>query len=347
MRLRSSDVFFSIALAALLAIAWYLRHVLLLIYVAALLAIVLTPVIDRLRRLRLGRVPLRRSNALAIILAAFLLIAVLGARLALPLLISEIRSLAANWPRYLSELVFALQRLPGHERFASDLQSYLSNLPAAVLQFMLIIGHSLGAMLLVLLMTGYFIVQGNVLVESLAALLGAGQSARLLATLRVVEERVSHWVVGQLLLMLIIACVDAVVYGLLGIHYFLALAAFAGLMNFIPIIGPLIGLVPAVLVAASQSPGKMIAVLAFYAIYQQIDNSFITPRVMRATVKISSLAVVVALVLGTAWAGVAGAFVALPTAAFIEVFLQEYLRGRRTDKNALGYLDAPRLPSAS
>ena len=114
------------------------------------------------------------------------------------------------------------------------------------------------------------------------------QASRFGATLKVAEERVSRWITGQLLLMLFVGSADAIAYGIMGIHYFLALSVFAGLMNIVPMIGPLIGLMPAVVVAATQSPGKLIAVLAFYGIYQQIDNSFITPRVMRASVRISA-----------------------------------------------------------
>jgi predicted PurR-regulated permease PerM len=125
--------------------------------------------------------------------------------------------------------------------------------------------------------------------------------------------------------MLILACADAVVYGIMGIEFFYVLAVFAGLANFIPIIGPIIGLIPAALVAATQSVPKLIGVLIFYGIYQQVDNSYLTPRVMRATVDISPLAVVVALIVGAELAGVLGALVAVPTAALVEVLAQEYL----------------------
>jgi len=97
-----------------------------------------------------------------------------------------------------------------------------------------------------------------------------------------------------------------------------------GLFNIIPIAGGVITIVIAAGVAALDSWTKMAGVLIFYAIYVNVENAFLTPRIMRSSVNLMGLTVLVALLLGTALAGIVGALVSVPTAALITVLLEEY-----------------------
>jgi predicted PurR-regulated permease PerM len=97
-----------------------------------------------------------------------------------------------------------------------------------------------------------------------------------------------------------------------------------GLFNIIPIAGGVITIVLAACVAALDSWTKMAGVLIFYLIYANVENVFLTPRIMRSSVNLMGLTVLVALLLGTALAGIVGALVSVPTAALITVLLEEY-----------------------
>jgi predicted PurR-regulated permease PerM len=103
------------------------------------------------------------------------------------------------------------------------------------------------------------------------------------------------------------------------------LAVFTGLANIIPIVGPVISVILAASIAAFDSWTKVIGVLAFYAIYQQIENALLTPRIMKATVGLPSLAVIIALAIGGELAGIVGALVAVPSAALVAELAEEYL----------------------
>jgi predicted PurR-regulated permease PerM len=81
----------------------------------------------------------------------------------------------------------------------------------------------------------------------------------------------------------------------------------------------------AALVALGVSPIKMALVIAGYIVYQQVENAFLTPRIMKSTVDLPPLAVICALAIGGALAGVLGALVAVPTAALLNVIIDEYL----------------------
>jgi len=111
---------------------------------------------------------------------------------------------------------------------------------------------------------------------------------------------------------------------------------FAGLANIVPIVGPVASVLLAAVAAAFDSWMKVVAVLAFYAVYQQLENGFLTPRIMKATVDLPALAVVVALLIGGELAGLLGGLVAVPSAALIAVFVDEYLLQRPATSDLSG-----------
>jgi predicted PurR-regulated permease PerM len=125
--------------------------------------------------------------------------------------------------------------------------------------------------------------------------------------------------------MLILGVTSVIVFGFLHVRYFVLLGFLMGLFNIIPIAGGVITIVIAALVAALDSWTKMLGVLIFYLIYVNVENAILIPRIMRSSVNLMGLTVLVALLLGTALAGVVGALVSVPTAALITVFLEEYV----------------------
>jgi predicted PurR-regulated permease PerM len=124
--------------------------------------------------------------------------------------------------------------------------------------------------------------------------------------------------------MLILGVSSTIAFGLLGVRYFLLLGVLMGLFNIIPIAGGVITIAIVAGVAALDSWTKMFGVLIFYIIYVNIENVFLTPRIMRSSVNLMGLTVLIALLLGTALAGIVGALVAVPTAALASVLLNEY-----------------------
>ena len=109
------------------------------------------------------------------------------------------------------------------------------------------------------------------------------------------------------------------------ILFVLALGVLTGLLNIIPVVGAAICVALALLVAAIDSWGHVLGVAIFYVVYLQIENSFLTPRIMRNSVGLPGLAILVALLLGSALGGIPGALVSVPTAVLVAVLVDEYL----------------------
>jgi predicted PurR-regulated permease PerM len=144
-----------------------------------------------------------------------------------------------------------------------------------------------------------------------------------------VEQKVGDWLRGQLTLVLIIGVSATIGYAIMGIRFWPLLGLWAGVTEIIPILGPWLGGIPAVIIALTQGWEKALLVVGFILILQMTENAILVPRVMRGAVGLSPLAVFLAILAGTEFAGVAGALLAIPVAAAIQVLLSQYTEARR------------------
>ncbi len=133
------------------------------------------------------------------------------------------------------------------------------------------------------------------------------------------------WLLGQGSLMLILGVASTIVYLSLHVRYAYALGVLTGLLNIIPVLGAAVCIALALLVAAIDSWGRVLGIAIFYVIYLQVENSFLIPRIMKSSVGLPGLAILVALIIGSALEGILGAMVSVPTAVLVAVLLDEYL----------------------
>jgi predicted PurR-regulated permease PerM len=151
-----------------------------------------------------------------------------------------------------------------------------------------------------------------------------------------VQRAVFGYVRGQLLFSLIMGASAAValyIFGLLGIfpagrHLAVFFGAFYGLMEFIPYIGPIIGPLPAVLVALFVHPISAVWVILLFVALQQLEGHVVAPQVFRISLRINPILVILALLIGFKLYGIAGALLALPIAAVIRqtvIYLRRHL----------------------
>src|SRR3989338_4876947 len=103
----------------------------------------------------------------------------------------------------------------------------------------------------------------------------------------------------------------------------------AGISEFVPYGGPIIGAVPAVFLAFTESPTKAILVLILYIVIQQLENQIIVPKVMQKTVGLNPIIVLVVTLVGATVAGVIGVLLALPTATILSIFVHDFFEMKR------------------
>ena len=147
------------------------------------------------------------------------------------------------------------------------------------------------------------------------------------AVIKTVERDFGQWVRGQLILgfavgiatfigLLVLSQLVDPIFG----RYAVLLSVIAGVLELVPIIGPIISAVPAVLLAATVGPAAVLAALLLYFLVQQVENNFFVPKIQGDAVQLHPAAVVFAIIVGGSLAGLLGAILALPvTAAFRDV----------------------------
>lgn len=144
-----------------------------------------------------------------------------------------------------------------------------------------------------------------------------------------VEIKVGGWLRGQLLLCLIIGVAAGLIYYILDVRFWFLLALLAGVMELIPILGPWVGAIPAVMVALLDSWEKALILAIALAFLQLAENTILVPRIMKGTIGLSPLTVFVAVLAGGAYMGVLGALLAIPIAAGLQVIIGDLIRERQ------------------
>jgi predicted PurR-regulated permease PerM len=329
-RSHRSDVIFTIFLGLLLYVAWLVRDVLMLLYASALFAVVFMPVVRGMMKLRIGKWSPSRGIAVLILLLGVALFVTLFFAFAMPPVVRDMREFAGELPARGPALIARIRRLPLMQRvdfsaFEARMQDVASH--AATYAFISIKSwaSTLFDVITAIVLTVYFMLEGEEAYAWALSFFPQNQRMRLDRTLARAEVRMGKWLLGQATLMSILGLSSTIVFLFLHLRYAYALGVLMGLFNFIPVVGAMITVTLALLVAAIDSWGRVLGVAIFYAIYVQVENSFLTPRIMRTSVDLAGLAVIVALLLGGALEGVVGAMVSVPTAVLVAVLTDEYL----------------------
>ena len=327
--LARGNIIFAVAVLLALALCYKLSKELEILYVSALFAVVLMPMVRRITSSKIRGYQPSRAVAIVLLLAVALLALSLLFTIGLPPVMNDLRSFLTELPQRIPEMIGRVKHLPmadrfGLDSFAAKAENFAGAVGAylfdSIPRWLTHVFDILTAMFLCV----YFMLEGEHAYEFFMSMVPVDERRRLDLTLRKAELKMSKWLFGQGLLMLILGACSLIVFGFLHVRYFVLLGVLMGLLNIIPIAGGVVTIILAGIVAALDSWAKMAGVFIFYGIYINLENAVLTPRIMKSSVDLMGLTVLVALLLGTALAGIVGALVAVPTAALVSVLLEEY-----------------------
>ena len=323
------NILFFFGVILLLCIAYKLLKELEILYVSALFAVVLMPSVLWIQEHGFRGYRPSRVVAIVLLLAFTFLILGLFGTLAVPPVLRDLRNFLGDLPQRIPAAVAKIKHLPLADKFGID--DIAAKAQSVAGEFGGYIFASLPGwlshifdILTAVFLCIYFMMEGEHAYSFFLSIFPNSERRRLDLTLKKAEVKMSKWLFGQGLLMLTLGVCSTIVFGFLHVRYFILFGVLMGLLNIIPIAGGVITIVIVAAVAAIDSWTKMAGVLIFYAIYINVENVFLTPRIMRSSVNLMGLTILVALLLGTALAGIVGALVAVPTAALISVLLDEY-----------------------
>ena len=342
-------------LVALIVGVWVLVTALplvLLVVLSLILASGLAPLVDRVQH----RTGLSRQLALVVLYLAGLAVLVVLGILAVPPVVQGIQQAAANAPQYpdqLAQWYNDLRRqfsfLPALDQQASSpLQDLSGQLGATAAQALPaaagVLGTAAGLLSagLVLLFTTHFVVDGARMRDYLLSFLPVARRAPARATLDRMGERVGAWLIGQVTLSLIMGFASFVGLSLIGVPDAVLLGLLSFFGDFIPMVGFLLSGLLAALVALTQSPLQALATLVLYVLLLQLENNVLYPRIVGQAARLHPFALVLAILLGSAWLGPFGTILAVPVAAAVAVVLDEVRRAVAASSTPIASVDDSR-----
>jgi predicted PurR-regulated permease PerM len=310
----------------ILAFAVYtVRAVLVQVIIALFIAVSLDPAVRFL--IRRG---VKRSLAVGIIFVITLAVLVGFVWSLVPPLVKQGTDLVANVPDYVKTLSAeskTYRDIANRYGLTQKITEYAASLPGLVgggaLGFLTGLFSAVLNVLLVVVLTIYFMLDLPRLRRGIVRLFPRNQRPRAAQAVNVVVDKVGGYMIGNLIISLFAGVSSFVCLFALGVPFALPLAVFVALTDLIPLVGATIGAVGCVLVAVFTVdlwPGTII-VIAFFLVYQQVENYLIAPRVLRNTVNLSSVAVLLAALIGGSILGVVGALMSIPVVAAGKVLM--------------------------
>lgn len=324
-RLRANQIV--VALVALLAayLLWLIWPVVVVVFIALILTVALLPMVDFLNKRRLPR-----GVAVLLVYLGLAATATGIGYLLFPPLVDQLQLLVRQLPQLISQIPFIAEVRVDQSLF-SFLREQVSSLQNIALTATNTAIAIVVAIITIVVINIYWLADYANIRQFVLRQFGV-RSVRAEQAFSNVERRLGGWIRGQLLLSLAVGVLYLIAYLAIGLPAALPLALLAGIFEIIPVLGPTLAAIPALLIAFTVSPQTVIIVLVAYLIIQQIEGNFLAPKIMSRTAHLHPLAVILVLLVGSELAGLLGVLLAVPVALFI-LAIQQILRqpaGRKT-----------------
>ncbi len=320
------------------------------IILAIVAAFVLNPVVTMLTRIPLGTGKYHLPRSIAILVTFLLAAIVLTVAISFVLLpfINEFNNLVIDLPKLanrISSLTLLIEQRANLAQVPDNIRAVIEDsLRGAVSYTISLVRSAINAafafatqvieLVVVPVLAYYFLQDWQTLKSSVVTLFPRANRTSVVAIIEEMAAVMSNYIRGQVLISIIMGLLAFSGMYFLKVDYPLVLGLLASLTETIPIIGPIIGAIPAIILAYLASPVLAIKVAAFYIIIHQIENHIVVPNIMGHTIDLHPILVIISLLIGGQMYGIAGMIVAVPVAALLKVLLRHlwYLDDDKKDR---------------
>ncbi|MFI5285332.1 MAG: AI-2E family transporter [Candidatus Dormibacteria bacterium] len=322
-------------LAIILALIWifegaafllvHVFNVLLLFIFAGILALILTPLVDAMERIR----PFRGHRSFAVLLLYGVGIAMMAGAivLVLPTVIAQAKEL----PMLLSTIENQLRQHGISYSFTSLINTLNGQQIGVALGVVAAFVTGVVSVVLVLVISIYLLIEGRAVVATARNLAPNHQREFDFAALAI-GSTVAAYVRGQVVMSFVIGTYSGVALTLIGVRYAILIGIAAFFLEFIPIVGAVVAMALAVVVALVQSPALALFAAGVGLAGHAIDAYLLGPRIYGRVTRLHALVAMAALLVGAELAGILGALFAVPIAAVGNIFLGALYRARRGEE---------------
>jgi predicted PurR-regulated permease PerM len=309
---------------------WRIQEVVVVLLLAILLATTIEPLVNRLRR---G--PFSRGGGVLIVYTGIIVVIGVPAYLAIPTLVAQSGAFMDSLPDRLQALRAQIGLLPSGiaqrvalglvDQLAASLQTSSTPAGGQVVEVGATAAQTVIAFVSVFVLAFYWLMERAAIKRAVLRAVPTWRARDVNTIWLEIEDKLGGWVRGELILMVAIGVMSGLGYAVIGLPNPILLAVAAGLLEIVPMLGPVLASAPAVLVALTIDPTKALVVVGYAVVIQQLENNVLLPRVMRHTVGVSQLSVVLGLLIGAALYGLMGALLAVPVAGALQVILTHVL----------------------
>ncbi|HHW48936.1 MAG TPA: AI-2E family transporter [Clostridiaceae bacterium] len=224
---------------------------------------------------------------------------------------------SSNWPSEFKNAIF--REIQNGTAFV---QNYISDILKKALSVFIETVSMLFNIFLSMVIAYYFLKDAGFFRESVLSIVPRKWRNWMIGTGREINSILSNFIQGQLLTALIVGVLEIIGLVIVGAKYALVLGTFGGIANVIPYFGPVIGAIPAVAIALIESPVKAVWTALVFIIVQQLDNNFISPRIIEGRVGLHPVTTIFAVLVGETFFGIPGMLIAVPVTGIIKVILK-------------------------
>lgn len=322
----------TIAKAILLVLfVWLLfviRDIVLIVLVSVVIASAIEPAVRWLAKFRIPRTP----AVLIVYVLAFTFLVGLIPFFFIPAF-KDLSDAAVTLPQKIGSLSFlnspdgvfaSLSRLSFFNNFSTSIQGAFSGLSQGFLETVSLIFGGFFSFIMIVVISFYLAVQNDGVADFLRIVTPTRSESYVLDLWRRAQKKIGLWMQGQLLLGLLVGVIVYLGLTILGIEYALILAIMAAAFELIPVFGPILSAVPAVVIGFSHSASLGLLVLGFYIVMQQFENHLLYPLVVKKIVGVPSIVVILALIIGAKLVGFLGLILAVPLAVILIELLSDF-----------------------
>ena len=310
---------------------WFLylvRDVIVLLIISVIIVAAIEPAVNYFQKKRIPR-------GVSVLIIYVLLLALIagGFSLLIPPLSDQFHDFSANHPEYSQKFQNSLGPIKNFiqtnhinismEQLSGNIGSSLSDLTGNIFTKTIGVFSGFISLIVVFSLTFYMSVKEDAMIGFVKLATPEKHRKYAVSLAEKIKSKIGKWLLGQLALMIIIAIFVYIGLSLAGVPYALVLSIFAGIMEIIPYIGPIISAIPGIILGFLVSPTIGLLALAVYVIAQQFENHIIVPQIMKKAVGLNPIVVILALIVGAKLGGTLGAILAIPVATAIGLFISD------------------------
>jgi len=205
----------------------------------------------------------------------------------------------------------------------TNIKSFVSSSFMALLNNIMSIGENIVGFSVVPVITYYIIIDGEELIGIILKFFPVSIRNSIKLFWKDIDKILRRYIYSQFILSAFVSVVTFIALYFLQIKYALLLSILIGIFNIIPVFGPILGTIPALLIAFLMSPYKALYVFIVYFIIQQVEADIIAPKITGETINIHPLVIIVLILIGQKMEGVFGMIICVPIAAIIKIIYED------------------------